>query len=136
MRRSRQFIVIFMMLALVMACASLQEKWNKLTPNEQARVIVNGFQKTLSSLFDTGKAYVTANPSKQVIWKTKAIPAFDAANQAIFLGIQACIEGKGLPSKMYDSIGPAMKAIDDILLLMGIPEGTIKNAHSSEWKEV
>jgi hypothetical protein len=125
-----------MVLALVVACAGLQEKWNKLTPNEQARVIVGGFQKTMSSLFDTGKAYVAANPSKQVIWKTKAVPAFDAANQAIFLGIQMCIEGKGIPSKMYDSIGPAMKAIDDILLLMGIPEGTIKSAHYVEWKEV
>jgi len=135
MRRSKVVIVILAVL-LVASCASLQDKWNKLTPNEQARIIVGGFQKTLSSLFDTGKAYVTANPSKLTIWKTKAVPAFDAANQAIFLGIQACIEGKGLPSKMYDSIGPAMKAIDDILLLMGIPEGTIKSAHKAEWKEV
>jgi hypothetical protein len=119
-------ISIILLLILLAGCASVQEKWDALTPNEQARVIVNGFQKTLSSLFDTGKAYVNLHPDKQALWKDKAIPAFDAANQAIFVGIQACIEGKGIPAKMYDSIGPMMKAVKDVLLLIGVSETQIK----------
>lgn len=125
-RDLRVILSVLVVLAVLSGCAGMQDKWNKLTPNEKARIIVNGFQNSVESLFDTGKAYVTANPSKQEMWRTKAIPAFDAANKSIIVAINLCAAGGATPEVIYKSIGPAIDAIVAILKAIGVDESKLK----------
>lgn len=125
-RDLRVILSVLVVLSVLSGCAGMQEKWNKLTPNEQARVIVGGFQDTAESLFDTGKAYVAANPSKQEMWRTKAVPAFDAANKSIMVAINLCAAGGATPEGIYKSIGPAIAAIVAILRAIGVDESKLK----------
>jgi hypothetical protein len=78
----RKLQVVFVSLVLLVAlasCAGIQEKWNQLTPDEQARVILNGLQEQLNIAFDQAKIQIGNKPE----WKTKVVPAFKIANEAL-----------------------------------------------------
>jgi hypothetical protein len=98
-----QSLLLVLALLLSVGCAGLQANWNKLTPDERARVILRGFQKQLDNAFDTTKAFVATNPAKyQVDWKLKVVPAFDVANGAI----RAATTAKYAPERVYDEVLP------------------------------
>jgi hypothetical protein len=57
-------------------CATLGGGTTTPTQDEQARIIVGGFQTVLPTLKTAGDAYVMAQPQYQVQWQAIAIPAF------------------------------------------------------------
>lgn len=127
--RRKSVAVAILLLFLVAGCATtqqMQDSWNKLTPNEKARIIVGGFQDSMESLFNTGKAYVTANPQHTDVWKQKAIPAFDAANKSIIVAINLCAAGGATPDVVYKSIQPTIEAVIAILRAIGVDETKLK----------
>ena len=119
MRTAR--IGIIVLLAFVMAgCATFQEKWNGLSDQERARVIVGGVQKQLADLFAAGKAYVAANPDKAEQWKAKVVPAFDTANKAVAAYIVIIGQGQATPETAIKALFPLIKAVTDLLKGLGV----------------
>lgn len=115
----RLTIIYFAVVTLLMGCASmanLQEAWNKLTPDGKARIIASGFQTQLDTLFDTGKAYVTAHPEHLALWKQQVIPQFDTCNKAL----RVYMLGNTTPEAIYKEIPPLIEAIVKSLKLMGV----------------
>jgi len=115
----RLTIIYFAVVTLLMGCASmanLQEAWNKLTPDGKARIIASGFQTQLDTLFDTGKAYVTANPDKQAVWKAQVVPAFDTCNKAL----RVYMVGNATPEKIYSEMPPLLESVVKSLKAMGV----------------
>lgn len=115
----RLTIIYFAVVTLLMGCASmanLQEAWNKLTPDGKARIIASGFQTQLDTLFDTGKAYVTANPDKQAVWKAQVVPAFDTCNKAL----RVYMIGNTTPEEVYNAIPPLLESVVKSLKAMGV----------------
>jgi hypothetical protein len=78
-RQIRVGLLAVVLLACLVSCAGLQAKWNALTPNEQARIILNGLQDQLTIAFDQAKLQIGTKPE----WKTKVVPAFDIANKSL-----------------------------------------------------
>lgn len=79
MKRAKVILLAVVLLLALVSCAGIQEKWNKLTPNEQARIILNGLQDQLTIAFDQCKVQI----GNKLEWKTKVVPAFDIANKSI-----------------------------------------------------
>jgi len=79
MRRNLQWFLVMIVLMSLVACATTQEKWNKLTPNEKARIVIGDIQGQLNGAFDSAKLQIGYKPE----WKTKVVPAFDVANKAL-----------------------------------------------------
>jgi ABC-type Fe3+-hydroxamate transport system substrate-binding protein len=126
MKRS---ICLFFVLVLLAGCATmtnLQTSWNKLTPNDKARVVVGGFQDQLNNLFDIGKVYVLANPDKAEQWKTKVIPAFDTANKSLRTYIIMVGMGTATPEMVFKEIPAMITSITDLLKVMGVKVGGVK----------
>lgn len=109
-------VLIAMVLSSCASMANLQEAWNKLTPDGKARIIASGFQTQLDTLFDTGKAYVVANPDKQTVWKTQAVPAFDTCNKAL----RVYMIGNTTPEEVYNAIPPLLESVVKSLKAMGV----------------
>jgi len=117
--KKKLLILLPIILALV-ACAGVQEKWNKLTPDEKARIIIGDFQGQLDNLFDQGKAYVVAHPDKQELWKTKAIPAFSVANQSLASVITLGKTKPLTPDQVYAVVQANVNAVVTLLTQMGV----------------
>jgi hypothetical protein len=108
---AKRLAVVLVALVLLAGCASVQTSWNNLSTDEKARIVVGDLQTQLSNAFDTGKAYVTANPSKQAEWKAKVIPAFDVANKALASAATLAKEGKTTPDAVYAQVQPLLNAV-------------------------
>ena len=119
-------IGIIVLLAFVMTgCATFQEKWNGLSDQERARVIVGGVQKQLTDLFAAGKAYVAANPDKQDDWKNKVVPAFDTANKAVATYIVMIGQGQATSEGAVKTLFPLLKSVIALMGAMGLDTATI-----------
>ncbi len=81
--KKRLIFVPIILACFLMGCAGVQQKWEALTPDLKARVVINDLQGQLDNLFTQGKAYVTKNPSVYAEWKVKVVPAFSVANKAL-----------------------------------------------------
>jgi len=79
MRRKIQWFLVMVLMMSLMACATTQEKWNKLTPDEKARIIIGDIQAQLDGAFDSAKLQIGHKPE----WKTKVVPTFDVANKVL-----------------------------------------------------
>ena len=117
-----RFIVIPLLVVLLLGCAGLQEKWNALTPDQKARIIINDIQGQLNNAFATGKAYVTAKPEYQEKWKTQIVPAFDVANKSLASVIAI---GKTKPITPEFVYAQVMQNVTNVLNLL-IQIGAIK----------
>lgn len=118
---SSRVVVITLLLAFVFTgCATLQEKWNLLTPDQKARVIVDGIQTDLESWFDQGKAYVTANPQYLPVWKEKIVPAFDVANKALKDTIDLVRKGELKPQEVYPRVQTFVDNVVALLIQIGV----------------
>lgn len=112
------FLVMVLFLSLV-ACAGVQEKWNKLTPDEKARIVIGDIQGQLDNFFTTGKAYVTANPKYQDKWKKEIVPAFDVANKAL-AGVITLSRTKPLtPDMVYATVQAQVNNVLALLIQIG-----------------
>jgi uncharacterized protein YceK len=113
-------VVIIMALVGCASVANLQTAWNKLTPNDKARIVVGGFQDQLNTLFDVGKSYVASHPDKAIEWKTKVIPAFDTANKSLRGYIVTIGMGTATPEAIFKEIPPLIVAVVGLMQAMGV----------------
>jgi hypothetical protein len=67
------------LLACFISCSTIQEKWSALTPDQQARIIIDDLQGQLDNAFVSVKAQIGTKPE----WKSTIVPAFDVANKAL-----------------------------------------------------
>jgi type II secretory pathway component PulK len=116
---------MFLLSSLLSGCSlfqstTVQESWNKLTPDEQARVIVGGLQKNLDQKFDEAKAIVVANPQYQDLWKTKIVPAFDKANKNLKSISELTQIGKMTPDQVYLKFKPELDTLMLYLIMLGM----------------
>jgi hypothetical protein len=118
MRKFKILAVVVLALMLV-ACAGIQEKWTALSPDEKGRVVLNDLQTQLSTLFDTGKAFVIANPKHQETWRGEIVPAFDAANKALKASIELSKTKPITPEQAYAQIQPLINSVITLLVSIG-----------------
>lgn len=116
-------VTLIVMLFLASACASIQQQWDKLTPDEKARVVIADMQKQLNTLFDTGKQYVTLHPEAKETWQTKAVPAFDLANKALAATIKISSTQGITPDEIYQVVTPLIDKVLQILTDMKVNTG-------------
>jgi hypothetical protein len=126
MRRYRSLTVVVLLVSLLLfSCAGIQGKWNALSPDEKARVVVSGMQNQLENLFDTGKAYVGANPQYKEVWKTRAVPAFDLANSTL-RAVEVTAQVKGTaPAAIYQQMQPLIDKVMSLLIEIGAIKGGV-----------
>ena len=116
--------VLFLMMGVILLAgctAALQQAWNSKTPDEQARIIVSGLQKTLNTKFDEAKALVDSNPSKyKETWQKDIIPLFDRANKTLKNAAILAQQGKADPATVYAMYKPDIDALMVYLLKLGM----------------
>lgn len=112
--------LVLLFLASCVPMGAVQDKWNKLTPGEKARVILGGIQKDLDQKFDQGKAYVTLYPQHQAKWKTRIVPAFDTANKTLAASIQLAMAEKLSPDQAYAKMQPLITQVLVLLVEIGV----------------
>ncbi len=78
-----QWTILIILLVAFIGCATLQQKWDKATDDEKARITISQTQKSLKNLFNAGKIFVELKPQYITEWKEKVIPAFDVANKVL-----------------------------------------------------
>lgn len=123
MRKFKVALLAMVILAIVAGCgttmSTLQEQWNKRTPDEQARIIVNGLQEQLDGAFDTGKAFVTANPKYQGKWLKEIVPAFKLANETLADVMNLAKAGQISPDQVYARAIPFINKVANYLVEIG-----------------
>jgi hypothetical protein len=67
----------------LISCATLQQKWEKATDDERARIIVSQTQKSLKLTLLSAQTFVATNPKYQPEWKTKVLPMFETVNNIL-----------------------------------------------------
>jgi hypothetical protein len=75
--------ISIILLAGLMGCATLQQKWEKATDDERARIIVSQTQKSLKTTAVLTAAVVEKNPQYKNDWKTKVLPMIESANNIL-----------------------------------------------------
>jgi len=118
MRKVRLVIPLLLVLVLL-SCAGLQEKWNALTPDQKARIVINDIQGQLDNSFTQGKAYVAANPKYSEKWKKEIVPAFDVANKALASAIQIGKTKPITPDFVYMQVTVQVNQVLNLLIQIG-----------------
>lgn len=119
MKSKIKIIGLLILVMFLFSCASIQESWNKLTPQEKSRIILNDMQEHLGSLFDTGKSYVVLHPEYQNKWKNDIIPAFSVTNRALASAIMLSKIGTTSPDEVYAQIQPLINTVSSLLFSIG-----------------
>ena len=112
-------ILILVSAFLLCACAGTQEQWDALSNQEKSRIIIAGFQNELNTLFDTGKAYVIANPEYNETWKIKILPAMSLTNEAIASTARLSMTEEITPDMVYSEIQPFINEVIFYLVEIG-----------------
>ena len=118
----RKFVHLFLsviLLASLVSCVGLQEKWGALTPDQKAQVIIGDIQGQLTNAFNTGKAYIATKPEYQEKWKTQIVPAFDIANKALASVIVLGKTKPLTPEFVYAQVQPQVTNVVNLLILIG-----------------
>jgi len=117
-----QVLVLLLFMLSLISCANIQEQWKKLTPDEQARIIMDQFQEQLTGLFDSTKAYVVLNaPKYDEKWKKEIAPAFDVANKGLAAAQKLAKDGNYTPEKVYLEVQPFINAVKKLIISIGAP---------------
>lgn len=134
-------MIIFLALALSLsACAgmtpraagpSLQDQWSKLTPDQQARVVIGGLQKQLDLQFDQAKVIVAANPQYAPVWKSEIVPLFDKANKALKALAETAITVQLTPEAVYAKMQPMINELAIKLMSIGMQKGGLTDGSST-----
>ncbi len=108
MRRFKLSAIMIMVLVVLVACATLQQQWDKATPQEKSRLAISQFQLSLKSALDGGGVFVDANPKYRQVWKDKGLATakvvnglldqfikdLDAGKEVTFTTITIAVAGK------------------------------------------
>lgn len=113
-----KILSVLICLALV-SCATIQERWNALTPDEKARIIINDLQTQLETLWNKGKDYVNQNPQYSQIWRDEIVPAFSTANTCLKTVIMIAQTRGITPDQVYSYVQPALDKIMFYLIKIG-----------------
>ena len=118
--RTKHIAIIVVTLLILASCgATVQQQWNKLTPDERGRIVLSGVQEQLRIMWDSGQAYVRSNPQYAEEWTRKIVPAFSTANQAVIMYIGMVSGGTMTAETVLTKIEPLIKAISDLLKGIG-----------------
>jgi len=128
MKRSVAVFVLILMLMLIIAfalsgCAyfqTVQKKWNTMTPDEQARVVIAGLQEQLDTKFDEAKLFITGKPELQEFWKKNLVPAFDTCNRSLLKMKDLAQAGKMAPDQVYITFKPKLDQLILYLVKLGM----------------
>jgi hypothetical protein len=96
MRKKSLFLVLVLMWVMMAACATLQEKWNKATPQEKSRITISQFQMSVKEMLDAGGLFVDQNPTYRPQWKEKVLPIFKTVNGILDQFILDLDQGKAI----------------------------------------
>jgi hypothetical protein len=110
---------------------TFQDQWNALTPDQKARVTLNGIQTQLNQQFDTAKAFVTANPQYKDAWQKEVVPMFDKANKAVKAMIETAMVSSLTPDQVYLKIQPMINELALKLISMGMQKGGLIDGSST-----
>jgi hypothetical protein len=117
------FLLVLGLVVGMVACSTIQtfqQKWDALTPDEKARVVINDLQEQLDNAFETGKSYVIAHPEFTETWENDILPAFDVANTTLHGVIVAAQAGSTVtPEQVYDEVQPLVTKVINMLVSMG-----------------
>lgn len=120
MQRTKFSTTILLALVLLAGCgATIQQQWAGLTPDERGRIVLSGVQDQLRIMWNSGQAYVKANPQYAEEWTKKIVPAFSTANQAVIMYIGMVSGGTMTAEAVLIKIEPLVKAISDLLKGIG-----------------
>jgi hypothetical protein len=121
MKRKVIYTLVLALFLLGGCTAVLQQAWNSKTPDEQARIIVSGLQKTLDQKFVEAKALVDTNPTKYGnLWKKNIVPAFDKANKTLKVIATLAQQSKIDPAQVYIQYKPDIDALMLYLIQLGM----------------
>jgi hypothetical protein len=124
LKRSGSAIVILAFLFIFMSgCAyfqTTQEQWNKMTPDEQSRVVIAGLQKQLNTKFDEAKLFTAGKPELQDTWKKNLVPAFDTCNKSLAKIKGLAEKGQMTPDQVYITFKPELDKLILYLLQIGM----------------
>lgn len=112
-------MMMFAVIIIVSGCAGTKASWEKLTPDDQSRVVVSGMQKQLNTLFDKGLDFVILNPQYEDRWTKDVLPAFDKANKALRVLEETAIIGNMTPEKALERAVPLIQAVNNLLISIG-----------------
>lgn len=118
----KKLVLVLLLAVALIGCqylGTIQAKWDKLTPDEKARVVINDLQGQLNGLFDTGKAYVVQKPEHQAMWKQTLVPAFDQTNKALRTVIDLGKTKPLTPEYVYQTVNPRINEIVAYLVKIG-----------------
>ena len=118
--RIRKYAVAVVIVMVLAGCAGIQAKWNALTPDQKARIILSDMQGQVKNLFELGKAYVEANPDKRAMWQKQGLPAIEAANRALGQMIAAGATSPLTPDKIYHHCQALVDIAFDAMRKMGV----------------
>jgi hypothetical protein len=122
MKRTKLGILMVLVLVVLAACATLQDTWNKATPQEKTRIVVYDLQVGLKGTLKAGAMYVDLHPDKRADWKVKVLPIAELCNKAL---LDAATEGM-----TYDMIAAKasvyMMDITAILTAWGVAKADIE----------
>jgi len=119
MREWRALFVVGLVVLVLGCAADLQEKWNALSPGDQAKIILNQAQDQLTDSFRIGRDYVKSRPEFDGVWKSQIVPGFDVANKSILAALNMAGTGVVTPEKVYAEVMPLVKAVLDKLVEIG-----------------
>jgi len=132
--RATVLLMMFLLAFYLTSCATLQQKWDKATEDEKARIFVSQTEKTLKTLLVSGEVFVEANPKYKEEWKAKVLPMFKAANAIVGDLIQKGMAGQTLTStQVLTAIAGRIKEITDALAAWGV---TVAETEYLRWKSV
>jgi hypothetical protein len=120
MKRKLMFGILILAFLFSGCTAALQQAWDSKTPDEQARIVVSGLQKSLNQKFDEAKAVVAMNPQYQELWKLQIVPAFDKANKTLAKLLILANSGKTDPATVYAAYKPELDALMLYLIKIGM----------------
>jgi len=118
MRFLKFTIPVLLILSLV-ACAGIQAKWNVLTPDEKARIVISDLQGQLTNAFDQGRAFIATKPELLPRWKSEIVPAFDVANKALASVIVIGKTKPITPELVYSQVQAQVTNVLNLLIQLG-----------------
>jgi hypothetical protein len=129
MKRFKVAAVLIIALSL-MACSSMAQikaNWAAMKSDEKARVVCEFLQSELSTLFDSGKAYVATRPDLAAKWKGEVVPAFSVANKALGAYMIQAKKGEVTFTDVMKGMLPLLSPITKMLSAWGVDVSSITN---------
>jgi hypothetical protein len=100
-------------------CTQFQQR----TPDERARILLDGLTDELTYLFDGAEAYVANNPDWQQQYQAVVLPAFDLALSAVEDATELAKKGEITPEMARAKVMPYVSKVIWLLYEIGYERG-------------